>query len=431
MPSPQSKCDITRRDLLRWGVLGGTSLSLADYLRLAEASSAKPRAENVIFIMLQGGPSHLDTLDMKPEAPVEERGELKPIASAMPSVPVCELLPNLGKVLDRFTLIRGISHSTGDHPKACEYIYTGNRPTPALVHPAMGCIAGLERPTPIDLPAFVAVPNTDMNPGYLGVAHAAFKTTAVPKAGKPFEVRGLALPQGMSIAQVKQREALLADLDQAFRAVDANSPVLAGLDRFAQQAQEMILSPRARKAFDISQESPNILKLFADDEASQSMLLATRLIEHGVRFVTVTLGAWDSHTDIFKNMRSNLCPKFDNGIASLMQALELKGLLDRTLVVATGEFGRTPTINKNAGRDHWPRASWTLLAGGGVRRANLVGATDKKGHGPTDDTQIKPDDLAATIYNALGIDHRKEYYTRTGRPVILVPEGNVIEGVFA
>ena len=333
-----------RRELLRWGVLGGLGLTQADCLSLAQASKLKPRVENVIFVLLKGGPSHLDTLDMKPEAPAEERGELKPISSAMPSVPVCELLPKLAKILDRFTLIRGISHSTGDHPKACEYLYTGNRPTPALVHPAMGCIASLERPTPADLPAFVAVPNTDMNPGYLGVAYAAFKTTAVPKAGQPFEVRGLALPQGMTANRIQQRESLLADLDQSFRAVDSNSPLLAGLNRFDQQAQEMILAQRARKAFDISQESPKIVELFGQDDGSQSMLLASRLVEHGVRFVTVVLDGWDSHLDIFPNMRSKLCPQFDNGISCLMHALEAKGLLDRTLVVATGEFGRTPTI---------------------------------------------------------------------------------------
>ncbi len=421
----------TRREALRLGMLGSLGLSLADYLCLAAQSAAKPRADSVIFVMLQGGPSHLDTLDMKPEAPSEERGELKPIASALPGVPVCELLPKLAQVLDRFTLLRGISHSTGDHPKACEYIYTGNRPTPALVHPAMGCVASLERPAPSDLPGFVAVPTTDMNPGYLGVSQSAFKTTTIPKAGKPFEVRGLSLAQGVTIDKIKQREALLADLNRTFREVETNSALVDGLDRFGQQAQEMILAQKARLAFDISLESPHIVKLFGTDDGSQSMLLASRLVEHGVRFVTVTLPRWDSHLEIFKNMRNDLCPPLDNGLSGLILALEAKGLLDRTLVVATGEFGRTPTINKNAGRDHWPRAMWTLLSGAGVKRANLIGATDPKGHGPTDDTKMKPDDLTATIYHALGIDPRKEYHTRTGRPVILVPEGNVIDGVFA
>lgn len=425
----------TRREALRIGMLGSMGLSFADYLSFAAESSVaknhvKPKADAVIFVMLQGGASHLDTLDLKPDAPSEEQGELKPISSAMPSVPVCELLPKTARILDKFTLIRGISHSTGDHPKACEYVYTGNRPTPALVHPAMGCIAGLEKPSAPDLPSFVAIPTTDMNPGYLGVAQAAFKTTAVPKAGKPFEVRGLTLPQGLKIEKIKERETLLADLDQTFRAVDTNSALLEGLDRFGRQAQEMITAQRAQKAFDIAQESPNIVKLFGTDDGSQCMLLASRLVEHGIRFVTVTLPAWDSHLDIFPQMRNKLCPPLDNGLSGLMHALEQKGLLERTLVVVMGEFGRTPTINKNAGRDHWPRANWALLAGAGVKRGNLVGATDKKGHGPSDGTAIKPDDMTATIYHALGIDHRKEYHTRTGRPVILVPEGDVIPGVF-
>ena len=421
---------LDRRNMLRLGCIGGLGINISDCLRLVGASEQNPKADNVIFVMLQGGPSHLDTLDMKPAAPSEEQGELKPISSAIPGVPVCELLPKLAAVLDRFTLIRGISHTTGDHPKACEYVYTGNRPTPALTHAAMGCVAGLERPTSPDMPAFVGIPNTDMNPGYLGVSHAAFKTTSVPKAGKPFEVRGLTLPSGVSLDRIKRRESLLVDLDSSFRKVDTNNSLLAGLDHFGQQAQEMILAQKACVAFDVSKESPNILKLFGTDEGSQSTLLATRLVEHGVRFVTVVLNRWDSHVDIFRSMRADLCPQFDNGISGLILALEAKGLLERTLVVATGEFGRTPTINKNAGRDHWPRAMWTLMAGGGTRASNLVGGTDKKGHGPDDDTQIKPDDLVATIYQALGIDHRKEYHTRTGRPVILVPEGNVINGVF-
>lgn len=430
---PHAFCDrITRRSALRWGVCGGVGLSLADYLCLAETRSpaVRPRADACIFLHLHGGPAHLDTLDMKPDGPVDERGEFKPIQTSLPGLVACEHLPRLARQIHEFALVRGISHSVGDHPAGNQYLYSGNKPTPAVPHPAMGSVLSLERPVDPTLPAFVAIPTSEMNPGYLGVGYGAFKTTTVPKAGKPFEVRGLSLPEGLTLDRLRDRNRLLDDLDQTFRQADANSALVDGLDRFGQQAREMILSPNARVAFDISREPASVARLFAEDDLSQSLLLAARLVEHGVRFVTLTHISWDTHQDNFKLLKEKLCPQLDAGLTALVAALRLKGLLDRTLVVASGEFGRTPTVNKNAGRDHWPRTMWTLLAGGGVRPGNLIGGTDAKGHGPDDATHLKPDDLAASIYHALGVDPLKEYHTRTGRPVILLQHGQVIEGLF-
>jgi uncharacterized protein (DUF1501 family) len=420
----------SRRDLLQIGVLSTLGLTLADYLRLRAANDTQPAADAVIFIHLQGGPAHLDTLDLKPGAPVAERGEFKPIASKLPGLPVCEHLPKLAQAIDQFTLLRGISHSAGDHGRANQYLFTGNPVSPAVAYPALGSVAIKERPARPDLPGFVAIPTSEMAPGYLGVSYAPFKTNAVPLAGKPFEVRGLALPEGVSVDKIKDRERLLQDLDTKLRQADTGSPLVEGLDRFGRQAQEMILSPRAREAFDISKESPPLTRMFAADEFSQSLLLAGRLVEQGVRFVTINSGGWDTHLDNFTSLKTRLLPPFDAGITALVQALAAKGLLDRTLVVAGGEFGRTPTINKNAGRDHWPRASWMLLAGGGVKAGQLIGGTDQKGHEPDSDTNLKPDDLAASVCHALGIDHHKEYQTRTGRPVYLVPHGKVIRELF-
>jgi hypothetical protein len=433
---PMSCAGFSRRDALKVGFLGGLGLSLADYLSLAEGSEpgrARPRAsaDAVIFLHLQGGPSHLDTLDLKPEAPVEERGEFQAIRSKLPGLPVCEHLPRLAAMIDQFTLIRGISHSAGAHPQANQYLFTGNRPSPALTYPSLGSVASRELEAAPAMPAFVAIPNTEMVPGYLGVAHSPLKTGTVPKAGQPFEVRGLSLDRGLTIDKVRRRMDLLRDLDRTFRSAEENSPVLEGLDRFGQKAQKMILSARTREAFDLSKESPRITQLFARDDLGQSLLLACRLIEQGVRFVTVTHGAWDTHLDNFKNLKGKLLPPFDAGITALITALKEKGLLPRTLVVATGEFGRTPRINKNAGRDHWPRTMWTLVAGGGTPAATLIGGTDRQGHGPDDRTNLKPDDLAASICRALGLDHLKEYATGTGRPVTLVPHGQVIEGLFS
>jgi uncharacterized protein (DUF1501 family) len=287
-----------------------------------------------------------------------------------------------------------------------------------------------ERPSDDDIPSFVAVPNSDANSGFLGVEYAPFKTMTVPQPGKPFEMRGLALAEGMTIERFRKREALRADIDTALRDADAAGDVLAGLDRFGQKAMEMILSPRAREAFDVSKESPAFAKLFAADEFGQSCLLAVRLVERGVRCVSVTHSGWDTHLDNFENLKNKLLPPLDLGAVALVEALKQKGLLERTLVVITGEFGRTPTINGNKGRDHWPRTMWTLATGGGVKAGQLLGGTDVKGHGPDDATHMKPDDLAASIYRALGVDHKIEYHTKTGRPVILVQNGEPITGLF-
>jgi uncharacterized protein (DUF1501 family) len=234
----------------------------------------------------------------------------------------------------------------------------------------------------------------------------------------------------VGVEQVRQRTRLLEDLDTRFRDIEKNNALLEGMDRFGRTATEMILSAHARQAFDVSQESPRFAGLFADNDLGQSLLLACRLVEFGVRFITVSHGGWDTHLDNFNNLKTKLLPPFDAGIAALVEGLRQKGLLERTLVVCLGEFGRTPTINPQTGRDHWPRAGWALFTGGGVRTGQLLGGTDRKGHGADDATKIAPDDLAASIYHALGIDHRREYHTPTGRPVILVPHGNVLDGLF-
>jgi hypothetical protein len=428
----------SRRSLLQVGYLTGIGLSLADFLRMTSAAegpageaSPGPRgtADAVIFIHLAGGPAHLDTLDMKPEAPAEERGEFSRIGTKIPGLKACEHLPKLAAAMDRFTLLRGISHSSGDHLQASQFLFSGNKPNAAVQYPAIGSVMSKERPSPEDIPSFVSIPNSDANAGFMGVEYAPFKTTAAPKAGQPFEVRGLSLPSGLTVEKFKRRESLRADLDQALRDGETHSDVLEGIDRFGEKAMKMILSPRAREAFDTSREAPAIAQLFSPDDLGQSCLLAARLVERGVRFVSVTQDGWDTHTENFTGHK-RLLPPFDSAIVALEAALREKGLLERTLVVATGEFGRTPTINKHAGRDHWPRTMWTLMTGGGVKAGQLIGGTDKKGHGPDDRTHMKPDDLAASIYRALGVNHRLEYLTKTGRPVILVQHGDPIADLF-
>ncbi len=425
----------TRRSFVRAGVMGLTGLSLEQFLRLGEAGDAagakkRPSADGVLFVNLAGGISHLDSLDMKPEGPSETKGEFKPIASRLTGLPVCEHLPKFASVADQYTLIRGISHSSGSHPLGQSYISTGNRPTPALMYPSYGSVVGKERAGKPDLPSYIGIPNTEWNAGYLGDALAPFKTNAVPRPGKPFQVRGISLADGVTVDEVRRRQQLLEKIDRTFRETDTGSQLLEALDKFGEQALSMMTSPRARAAFDVGQEPASIRQAFTDDEFNQGLLLGCRLIEFGVPFVTVTYAGWDTHTDNFNGHR-RLFPALDNGLQAMLGTLQDKGLLERTLVVVMGEFGRTPKINVNAGRDHYPRVNWCLMAGGGVQAGRLIGGTDAGGESPDDATQLKPDDLAATLYNALGIDPRSEYHTNTGRPVMLVPEGRVIHELFA
>ncbi len=426
-------CDgLTRRDFVRVGVMGGTGLSLANFLRLASADETRnATADSCLFINLGGGPAHQDTLDMKPEGPSDTRGEFTPINSSLPGLQVCEHLPKLATVADRFALVRGIHHTAGAHPQAQSWLSTGNRPGPALIYPSLGSVVSKEMPGYPDLPPYVAVPVTEWNAGYMGDSFAPLKTNAVPKPGQPFEVRGVTLSEGITLDKVNRRQRLLKKIDNTFAELDGDSQLLDALDQFGSKAHEMITSKRARAAFDVSREPESIQKLFAPDEFSQSLLLSCRLIEYGVKFVTVTNQGWDTHFDNFVNLKNKLLPPFDHGMHALVTAMTEKGLLDRTLVVCMGEFGRTPKINVHTGRDHYPRVNWSLLTGGGVKTAQIIGGTDAGATAPDDATDITPDDMAASIYHALGIDHRKEYYTTSGRPVMLVPEGRVISNLFA
>jgi len=422
-------CDgITRRDFVRVGAVGG--LSLAGFLRRADAGEARvAKAKSAIFVFLQGGPPHLDTFDLKPDAPVEIRGEFKPIPTAVPGLQFCEHLPKLAKCADKFAVLRGVSHTLAGHELGTSYLNTGSRPVPSLVYPGYGAVVSKELAGAASLPHFVAIPSTPQKAGYLGVRYAPLQTNSTPQPGVPFSVRGISLGDGMTVADFEKRQKLLGRLDTAFRGVEAENKLVDGLDRFAQQAYDMISSPKAREAFDVSQEPVASAEPFGAHKFGQSCLLASRLVEAGVRFVTVTNTGWDTHTNNFKQTRENLLPPLDQGLSALFERLAARGLLDSTAVYVTGEFGRTPKINPKAGRDHWPRAFSVLMGGGGMKGGRVIGASDDQGMGPAGDP-ITPDQVAASFYHALGIDFTKEYHTNTGRPVMVVREGSVIRGLF-
>jgi hypothetical protein len=425
-------CDgVRRRDFLRIGVLGGTGLSLASYLRLAEAGAIAPggRAKAAIHINLGGGPSHLDTFDPKPDASSEYRGEFDPIATNVPGVLVSEHLPKLAACADAYTILRGVSHTLAAHEFGTKYMNTGNRPLPSLVFPGYGAVVSKEMPGAPDLPPFVAIPDTPQVAGYLGVEYAPFKTQASPRAGQPFQVRGISLGRGLTVEEIERRHHLLDGLDRTFDGYESDG-LVNGLDRFSQRAYDIISSKRSREAFDISRESKAVAGLFPAESFAQSCLLATRLVEAGVRFVSLSHGGWDTHNDNFNRLKTKLLPELDGAVAGLFAALKAKGLLDSTAVMVSGEFGRTPKINPRAGRDHWPRAMFVLLGGGGIRGGQVVGASDANGMGPASGEGIAPDHVAASLYHALGIDPRKEYHTNTGRPMMVVRNGNPIPELF-
>jgi len=381
-------CDgVRRRDFLRLGVLGAAGLGLPGFFRLAEAGEvAAGRATSAIFI-------------------------------------------NLGA--DKFAILRGVSHSLAAHEFGTKYMNTGNRPIPSLEFPGYGPVVTKEKGGPRDLPPFVAIPDTPQVAGYLGVEFAPFSTTSVPKAGQPFTVRGIALRNGLTVEEIDRRRDLLKDLDSTFRGFEKDSDLIHGLDRFSQRAYDIISSPRSREAFDVSREKPEVAAGFGDSAVGQSCLLATRLIESGVRFVTLSSGGWDTHDQNFEKLKTRLLPDLDRALAALFTTLDRKGLLATTAVFVTGEFGRTPKINPRAGRDHFPRAMCCLMAGGGIRGGQVVGASDEKAMGPASGDGITPDDVAASFYHALGIDSRKEYKTNTGRPIAIVRNGKPIPELFA
>jgi hypothetical protein len=422
-----------RRDCLKAGLLGAGGLSLANYLQLAEAGEIRnAKADRAIFIELPGGPSHLDSFDPKPDAPDTIRGKFKAIDTNVPGIRISEHLPKMAKCADKYAILRGVSHTLAAHELGREYVNTGSRPLPSLEHPAFGSTVASQMPTPKDIPSLVAVPRAGQGPGYLGIQYAALETNSTPRFGQPYSVRGLS-SAGISMDEINRRQALLSKLDRRFASAESDRQLLDGLDRFGSQAYAMITSAKARAAFDISREPASFAEPFGEDPFGLSCLLALRLVEAGVRYVTVQLGGWDTHQDNFSKLSGELLPKLDTGLSALLNGLEQRGLLSSTAVLTTGEFGRTPKINQRSaegGRDHYPRCMFMLMAGGGVKGGQVIGESDATASAPKNDA-ISPDDVAASFYHNLGIDPAMEFQTETGRPITLVRDGKVISSLFA
>lgn len=425
--------NFSRRQMLRVGILG-SCLTLSDYLQAVAgqgtpAFTSSDPGRSAILVFLSGGPSHQDTFDLKPEAPAEYRGLFRPIGTNVPGIQICEHLPRLAAVADRYAIVRGITHNLADHGIGTRYLMTGNRPTPTIRYPLYGSIASHELPSATDLPAFVSIDRPVEDAGYLGGQYGPLSTGEKPRYGEPFHVRGITLGDGLTIDRYRSQRALLQDLDTAFARYPTLDDSVRSANRFSSQAFEIISSPRARNAFDLSREQESEITRFGKHEFGQSLLLATRLIEAGVRFVTVLLDGWDTHQDNFNELSSKLLPPFDQAMTALLVRLEERGTLDTTSVLVTGEFGRTPKINNNAGRDHWARSMCALMAGGDIRGGQALGATTAKAEEPLSDG-FTPDDLAASFLTNLGIDPQTELRSNTDRPIKLVRDGRPIRGLF-
>jgi hypothetical protein len=416
--------NISRRQLLRVGALG-TSLSLAGYLRLQAEQGTPDSGRSAILVFLGGGPSHQDTFDLKPDAPAEYRGQFSPIATSAPGVEICEHMPRLARRAGKYAVIRGITHSLADHGLGTRYLMTGNLPTPVVSYPMYGSIVSREMPAREDLPSFVSIDRPVEGPGYLGAEYGPLSTGEKPRFGQPFRVRGITLDGSLTVDKYRSRRLLLEDIDTAFQGYEALDESVRGLDRFSEQAFRIISSTRSRQAFDLSLEAEREVDRFGRHEFGQSALLATRLIEAGVRFVTVLLEGWDTHQDNFNTLGRELLPNFDQSFSAMLDRLDEQGRLASTSILVTGEFGRTPKVNGNAGRDHWARAMCALMAGGNTVPGQVLGATNDKAEGP-DGKGFSPDDLAATFLRNIGIDPKKEYEANVGRPITVIRDGSVI-----
>ena len=425
-------CDGTsRRNFLRIGALAPLGLSLSQLLA-SDRPGKQTRAKSVILVYLGGGISHHDTFDMKPDAVEQIRGKYKSIATTVPGLNICELLPKTAQIMNKVTLVRSGTHENDHHETASNWVLSGRFGSAFGDHPAIGAIVAHETGFSGMVPPYVAVPKNPSFTWELGKSVWLGGRCESFKAGNPndpnYRVRDLSQPGGVTPQMLERRKSLLAAVDHLSATVKGNDQ-MATYDEFGRKAAEMVLSPQAQAAFAIDKEDSKLRDEYGRTEFGQSALLARRLVENGVRFVTINYSGWDHHGEIFKGLDKKL-PEFDNGYSALIRDMDQRGLLKDTLVLAMGEFGRTPKLNDKAGRDHWGRAGSMLWAGAGVAQGKVIGATDKNGAFVTD-RPVRPADVAWTLYDALGIDPAKELHTPEGRPVSILAEGAPVNELYA
>ena len=432
-----------RRQMLRFsgsGLMAGVSLPTLLQLQGEAAIAQTPKAKAIIFIMLEGGPSHIDMWDLKPEAPSEIRGPFKPISTVVPGTFISELLPHCAKVVDKFTILRSHSHNDNAHQTGRHWLLTGYPPNFAdgqakgipfnELYPSIGSIVSRELGPGGQVPPYIEIPNAlgPGGPGFYGAQYAPFTINNDP-AQPDFEVRDLKTPNHITNDRFLRRQKLLTDIQQLGPGLEASGKA-STFDSYYEKAVALVTSKEAREAFNLQAESAATRERYGYSSIGQSALLARRLVEAGCRFIGIEHGSWDTHTDNFSSHEKALCPPTDLAFSALVSDLDERGMLDETLVVMMGEMGRTPKINNDAGRDHWSQCQSVILAGGGIKRAAVVGASDSTASLPTT-TPYGIQDLLRTFFFLLGVDADKVYHTPLGRPVPIVNGGKKIDEVLA
>jgi hypothetical protein len=428
----------SRRSFLQVGYCGLLGLGLDEMFRMKAQAvdsvggrpSKEGKAKSIIHIFLPGGMAHQDSFDPKPLAPVEYRGEVGSIRSKVDGVFLSEYLPKTAQITDKITICRSMTHGEAAHERGTHNMFTGYRPSPALIYPSFGSIISHEFGPRKNLPPYVCIPSMPTNfagSGYLSSAFAPFSLGSDP-ANPGFTVQDLSLPGGVDTKRFTTRKTMLGAVNDHFAKREKADGVMA-MDTFYDRAYSLISSDQAREAFNIKAESEAIRNQYGRNEAGQRMLMARRLVSAGVRLVSLTYGGWDMHSAIKGGMAGQL-PVFDQAFAALISDLDSRGLLDSTLVMVSSEFGRTPKINATAGRDHWPKVFSVVLAGGGIKKGFVYGSSDPTATEPEDDP-LTVEDLAMTVYNQLGIDGEKRLMAPGSRPIDIVRDGKVLKELLA
>jgi hypothetical protein len=412
----------SRRRFLQVGSCSALGIGLSDVLCAESQHALKaPRATGVILIWLGGGPSTIDMWDPKPDAPEHIRGEFRSIPTSVPGIHFSEHMPQTARILDRCVLIRSLHHNIPDHVPGAQYMITGNKPQASLEHPSLGSLAArLLRGSRGMPPYFTMGEAPNSGAGFLGAAFNPFKI-ATTEPQMAVNLDGVTLPEGMSLQALESRRRILNVFDRQFQQTHAGADIEPTLSKFQQEAHDILTSNRIANSFDLSAEPESVQQLYGMSDVGRNALIARRLIESGARFVTLGTSGWDTHVGNFTALRG-LLPPLDQALAALVVDLEQRGMLEKTLVVCGGEFGRTPYVNGAAGRDHWARALSFFMSGGGLKRGYVHGSTDARGFDPSD-APCAPDDLAATILTLLGIPGDYRIQTMTGRPIDLVERG--------
>ncbi len=424
----------SRREFVRVGVVGSLGLTLGDFFALQARADQKTFvskegvAKSVIQIVLPGGMAHQESWDPKPEAPLEYRGPFGVAKTKLPGVVLNENFKATAGVADKMTIIRSIAGKDADHGRASYTMFTGYRKSPAIEHPALGAVVSHEFGPRKDLPPYVAVPSANEygGTGYLGSQFGPFGLGSDPARGN-FQVRDLSLPAGVDDRRFSTRREMRDVVDDHFRYQAGKAEALGAMDEFYRRAYAMISSPQARAAFDIGKETSATRAKYGSGDAGARFLLARRLVEAGVRFVTVSYGGWDMHAGIENAMRRQ-APNLDAALAGLIRDLDDRGLLDSTVVLVTSEFGRTPKINASAGRDHFPRVFSLAVAGGGFKKGQVYGSSNSTASEP-EENPVRVEDVLTTVYHQLGINADKELMAPGGRPIEIIDGGEVVKGL--